>query len=238
MAVRSHCARCNIPVDQRVCRAAEGGRGPAFCPTLNFSEAIGETTRAYGAPDVAEFARLASIQEGECYADRKPGDYVIQPAKCRIQETLEFAGKLGCRRLGLAFCGGLHKEAGMLSRLFEAHGFEMVSVCCNAGGVPKEAIGITEPQKVRIGSYETMCNPLFQAEVLNRERTELNIVMGLCVGHDSLFLKRSEAFCTVLAAKDRVTGHNPLAALYTLHSYYQKLGTAVVSVDHPEKPTK
>ena len=68
-----------------------------------------------------------------------------------------------------------------------------------------------------------MCNPLLQAEILNHEETELNIVLGLCVGHDALFLKKAKAFCTVLAAKDRVTGHNPLAALYTLHSYYQKL---------------
>ena len=68
-----------------------------------------------------------------------------------------------------------------------------------------------------------MCNPLLQAEVLNQEKTEFNVVLGLCVGHDSLFLKKSDALCTVLAAKDRVTGHNPLAALYTLHSYYQKL---------------
>ena len=52
---------------------------------------------------------------------------------------------------------------------------------------------------------------------------DLNVVLGLCVGHDALFLKRATAFTTVLAAKDRVTGHNPLAAVYTVHSYYRKL---------------
>jgi len=50
----------------------------------------------------------------------------------------------------------------------------------------------------------------------NDEQTEFNIVMGLCVGHDSLFLKYSNAPCTVLAAKDRLLGHNPLAAIYTV----------------------
>jgi uncharacterized metal-binding protein len=68
-----------------------------------------------------------------------------------------------------------------------------------------------------------MCNPILQAQVLNSEQTELNILLGLCVGHDSLFLKYAEAPCTVLAVKDRVTGHNPLAALYTLDSYYRAL---------------
>jgi uncharacterized metal-binding protein len=57
----------------------------------------------------------------------------------------------------------------------------------------------------------------------NDEQTEFNIVMGLCVGHDSLFLKYSNAPCTVLAAKDRLLGHNPLAAIYTIDSYYRSL---------------
>jgi uncharacterized metal-binding protein len=91
------------------------------------------------------------------------------------------------------------------------------------GGVEKEAIGIAENEKVRVGQWESMCNPLLQAEILNREQTDLNILLGLCVGHDALFLKHAAAFSTVLAAKDRVTGHNPLAAVYTLHSYYGKL---------------
>jgi len=59
--------------------------------------------------------------------------------------------------------------------------------------------------------------------VLNREKTEFNILLGLCVGHDSLFFKYSEALCTVLAVKDRLLGHNPLAAVYTLDTYYRAL---------------
>lgn len=227
METKAHCARCKIPRSKRVCLLKEGGRGPAFCPTLNYPNLILKVTKEYQAPDLKNFARIASVQEAECYADRKPGHYVIQPTKCRVQETVEFAQKLGFRKLGIAFCGGLQKEAGLLSDVLESQEFEVASVGCNAGGVPKEAIGIKEDEKVRIGSYETMCNPLLQAEILNQEGTELNIVLGLCVGHDALFLKKAKAFCTVLAAKDRVTGHNPLAALYTLHSYYQKLKNTV-----------
>lgn len=223
METKAHCARCKIPRSKRVCLIKEGGKGPAFCPTLNYQDLILEVTQAYQAPDLRDFARLASVQEAECYANRKPGPYVRQPTKCRVQETVEFAQKLGFNKLGIAFCGGLQKEAGLLSDVLESQGFELASVGCNAGGVPKENIGIKEKEKVRIGSYETMCNPLLQAEILNHEETELNIVLGLCVGHDALFLKKAKAFCTVLAAKDRVTGHNPLAGLYTLHSYYQKL---------------
>ncbi|MEZ4527485.1 MAG: DUF1847 domain-containing protein [Desulfobacterales bacterium] len=45
-----------------------------------------------------------------------------------------------------------------------------------------------------------------QAMVLNQESTELNVMLGLCVGHDSLFLKYAKALCTVLVVKDRVLG--------------------------------
>ena len=58
--------------------------------------------------------------------------------------------------------------------------------------------------------------------VINRAHTDLNVVIGLCVGHDSLFYKYADAYSTTLITKDRVTGHNPAAALYTANSYYRK----------------
>ena len=71
---------------------------------------------------------------------------------------------------------------------------------------------------------DTMCNPILQALIVNDARTQLNVLLGLCVGHDSLFLRYAKAPATVLAVKDRVTGHNPLAAIYTSGSYYAWLG--------------
>jgi uncharacterized metal-binding protein len=62
-----------------------------------------------------------------------------------------------------------------------------------------------------------------QARVLNRMGTDMNVIMGLCVGHDMLFVRHAEAPTTTLVAKDRVTGHNPVAALYGNHFYYKRL---------------
>ena len=147
----------------------------------------------------------------------------MRPAKTRIEEIAEFAGKMGFRRLGLAFCVGLRKEARVVAGFYRGRGFEMVSVICKVGCVDKETIGLTGDQKIVPGRPEAMCNPVVQALVLNRARTELNILLGLCVGHDSLFLAHAGAPCTVLAVKDRVLGHNPLAAVYNLDSYYRSL---------------
>jgi uncharacterized metal-binding protein len=121
----------------------------------------------------------------------------------------------------VAFCIGLAQEARMLHDIFGRQGFEVVSVCCKVGRQSKQdALGLKDHEKIMIGTDEPACNPILQAKVLNRAGTDLNVMLGLCVGHDSLFLKYAEAYTTVLAVKDRVTGHNPLAALYTSLSYY------------------
>ncbi len=141
----------------------------------------------------------------------------------RVEEIMNFARRIGARRLGIASCIGLIREARILQEILEANGFEVDSVCCKVGSIDKEKIGLRDEEKIRPGQYESLCNPVGQAVLLNKASTELNIVVGLCVGHDSLFFKHSEAPVTVLVAKDRVTGHNPVAALYTSHSYYERL---------------
>ena len=216
------CARCPIEPQDRLCQK-EGGKSPDYCPTLKNEDAITKSQRELRKPHIREFARQASIQEGEGYGDKNLGYDRVKPIKPRIIETIEFAQRMSFQRLGFVFCIGLRKEAIVVEKLFTSEGFEVVSAVCKLGRTPKESIGVRDDQKIRVGSFESMCNPIAQAFVLNDEKTEFNIVMGLCVGHDSLFLKHSNAPCTVLAAKDRLLGHNPLAAIYTIDSYYRSL---------------
>ena len=219
----SACARCGIDPRERIC-ISEDGKGPPFCPTLNRGEVVEEAVKVYEECEwVKEFARQASIQEAECYAQRGTKPYVRRPVKPRLQEICEFAHKMGYKRIGLAFCVGLRREAAILSRILERQGFEVVSVICKVGRVPKERIGVKDEEKINIGAPESMCNPIAQAKILNQEKTQFNILLGLCVGHDSLFFKYAQAPTTVFAVKDRVLGHNPLAALYTAESYYERL---------------
>jgi len=217
---KPECAKCGVK--NKICRSPEG-RGPDFCPTLHRKEPIAKANEEYTKPDILKFAREASIQEAECYINRGVKPYVSHPTKPRVQEICEFAQKMGYKKLGVVFCTGLHGEALSLTQILEAQGFEVISVVCKAGRAPKEQIGIKDEEKVRIGEFESMCSPIAQAMIFNEEKTEFNILVGLCVGHDSLFLKYSEAYCTVLVAKDRVLSHNPCAALYTTGSYYARM---------------
>jgi len=214
------CAKCGVK--NRICRSPEG-EGPPFCPTLYRKELVEKAYQEYSQPDILKFAREASVQEGECYIHRNAKPYVLHPTKPRVQETCEFAQKMGYKKLGIAFCAGLRKEALSLNQIIEAQGFEVISVVCKAGGTPKEQIGIRDEEKVHIGEFESMCSPIAQAMILNEGKTDFNILVGLCVGHDSLFLKYSRAYCTVLVAKDRVLSHNPCAALYNTGSYYARM---------------
>jgi len=68
-----------------------------------------------------------------------------------------------------------------------------------------------------------MCNPVMQAKYLNKNKTDLNVLIGLCVGHDSLFYKYAEAPVTTLVSKDRVLAHNTAAALYQADKYLHLL---------------
>jgi uncharacterized metal-binding protein len=220
------CASCPFEVADRLCISG-GGKAPSACPTRDYA-LVEEVRDLYTDPDLREFARQASIQEGEGYQDRRRDNDCPRPCKPRLLETAEFASRMGFSRLGLVFCVGLREEAGRVSSFLEDYGFEVVSVVCKAGRIPKEEIGVMDDEKIRPGNPEPMCNPVMQAMVLNRAGTDFNVVMGLCVGHDSVFLRHSDAYCTVLAAKDRPTGHNPLAAVYTLDSYHRYLEKACV----------
>ncbi len=217
------CAVCGVDLFERAC-FVENGKGPDSCPTLGFPDTMEEAVKAYEAPGVCEFARLASVQEAECYLDRDKPPFIPHCGKTRIQEVCEFAHKLGAEKLGLAFCIGLAQEARTLHEIFTAQGFRVASVLCKTGRFLKEeGLGIRDEEKIMIGTAESACNPIAQAKILNRVGTDLNVLLGLCVGHDSLFFKHADAYTTVLAVKDRVTGHNPLAALYTSHMYHMYL---------------
>ncbi|MGD0657584.1 MAG: DUF1847 domain-containing protein [Syntrophorhabdales bacterium] len=216
--IQPDCAGCTLQGKNKACENLKG-TGPKGCPTLGRKADVSKAKGEYRKEDIAEFARKASIQEGECYAGREGRPYTMHPVKPRMLEICEFARRMGYEKLGLAFCGGLAKEAAVVNEILKNYGFETISVVCKAGAVPKEEIGVRDEEKIFIGRHESMCNPILQAKLLNDAATQFNIVLGLCVGHDSLFFKYAEAPTTVLAVKDRVTGHNPLACIYTVGNY-------------------
>ena len=182
---------------------------PEFCPTTHLKETdLQWAVERYSEPDNhAVMVASAEVEyEGYCQWTR-------------VQEIMEFARKIGARKIGIANCIGLINEARIFAQILRQNGFEPYAVICKVGGLPKTSVGIPAACE---GIGAAMCNPILQARLLNEAKTDLNVVIGLCVGHDSLFYRYSEAYVTTLVTKARVTGHNPAAALYTARSYYKK----------------
>ncbi len=197
------CAECATAM----CCESEAGPFPRNCPGRDIDRAA--LAEVYGHSSDGELAHQAACVEAGGYC-----------RLTRLEEIMDFARRCGFSRLGIAHCIGLQDEAAVVKRVFEANGLEVETVACKAGALPKEILGLDDGDKLAPGEFESMCNPIGQAQALARAETELNVVLGLCVGHDSLFFKHSVAPVTVLAAKDRVLGHNPLAAVYLADGYY------------------
>ena len=183
---------------------------PPFCLTAHMPQEVLEDAMAQY--DIEE-NRLVAVSAAEVEAD----NYCKMT---RIEETVEFAKKIGAKRIGIATCLGLLEEAGIAARIFRSHGLEVFGAACKSGTQKKVNIGI--PQRCEAVG-ENMCNRILQAKVLNYHNTDLNVLIGLCVGHDSLFYKYSRAPVTTLVAKDRVLAHNTVAALYQADKYYGRL---------------
>lgn len=182
---------------------------PEFCPTVNLrDEDLKWSLEKYDEDKNHEVMVASAEVEFEGYC-----------SWTRVEEIIYFARKIGAKKIGIANCIGLLNEARIFARILRKNGFEPYSVICKVAGYAKSSIGIPK-QCEEIGA--SMCNPILQARLMNESQMDLNVVIGLCVGHDSLFYKYSEAYVTTLVTKDRVTGNNPAASLYTANSYYKK----------------
>lgn len=187
------------------------GKNPPFCLTTHMDgDLLRETMALYTEDEEnAAVTRASAEVETEYYCKAT-----------RIEEIVHFAGRMGYKKIGIATCIGLLNEARIAARVFRKAGFEVYGAACKVGSQMKTSVGLPETCEA-VGAV--MCNPILQAKLLNQARTDLNVVIGLCVGHDSLFYKYSDALVTTLVTKDRVLGHNPAAALYQAHSYYSRL---------------
>lgn len=185
---------------------------PAFCITKDLTESdLDDIKKLYQKSENKEVTRISTEIEAEFY-----GKYT------RVEEIIEFAKRLGFKKIGIASCVGLKDESRIFARILRKNDFEVYGTICKIGSMKKTEITNLSKEKVEI-SGNIMCNPILQAKILNKEKTQLNIVIGLCVGHDSLFYKYSDALTTTLITKDRVLAHNPVGALYQIKSYYKKL---------------
>lgn len=201
-----------VDCGRRACNTGEPEKYPDFCPTKSTDPAdIDRVRETYcdGGID-SELTMLSMGIDSDFYC-----------RYTRVEETVAFAHRMGAKKIGIAFCIALADEARIFAEVARKNGLEVVGVICKVGSIDKTEVGFEDERKHKPGGHEPVCNPITQAEYLEKAGSELNILIGLCVGHDSIFYRHSKVPVTTLCVKDRVLGHNPLAAIYTAKTFYK-----------------
>lgn len=205
-------------------------KGPADCPTKNYPDIIKKAKEIYQNDPFHRKMQLMGAKLEGMSSQTPPGGSEINMKMTRVEELVMFCKMMDYKKIGFAHCIGCIGEAKILSEMFQERGFETAQVNCKVGAIEKGEIGIEEDEKVRMFTFETICNNISQALILNEEKTDLNVILGLCLGHDISFTKMSDAPVTTLIVKDRRTGHAPAAALYQgyppCNFYYGRMGKA------------
>ncbi|MFC1662164.1 DUF1847 domain-containing protein, partial [Gemmatimonadota bacterium] len=134
---------------------------------------------------------------------------------CRLAELVYFALEMGCQRVGIAFCIDLLEPASILTDVLKRF-FEVIPVCCKVRGIPADHPTLCGPAgPAHTGDRDVACDPVGMAEVLNSRETDLNVLVGLCVGVDSVFARESNAPVTTVFVKDKSLANNPIGAVYS-----------------------
>jgi len=186
---------------------------PEYCPMKTSEERIKSVIERYGHDDVKRIYVPATITEKEAYESIRGVCMAVRP---RIKELIEFGKLIYAKKMGVAFCAGMQDEAARIVAILERSGFAVASVRCKCGGTDKTKLDVAKEYKIGDPlKFEAACNPVLQAQLLNDAGTDINVIVGLCLGHDMLFTMNSKAPVTTLIVKDRLLGHNPVIALYS-----------------------
>ncbi|TYO94892.1 putative metal-binding protein [Geothermobacter ehrlichii] len=196
------------------CVACKCYQGHDCSKKNDFSEINIKSRTIFDEPNIIKILKTAAEIEARHYMQWN-----------RLEELIGFCQQMEYKKVGIAMCVGLAREAKTLVKVLSQY-FNVFSICCKNSGISKDDYGMPHIKQDR---YEATCNPIGQALILNKNQTDINIILGLCIGHDMLFTKYSDAPVTTFAVKDRVLAHNPLAALYSGYCLKKLQASSAVS---------
>jgi uncharacterized metal-binding protein len=200
---------CHLCNSIQYCTIGKANEDISNCPMVYKKQIEERALKLYFTDEeVKKSTKVASIIEAE--------GYIEWP---RLKDTIKYAERMNYKKIGLAFCIGLREEARKIARILEKANFRVYSVCCKTGSLKKTELGIPKEYTMVSKTGFTIgwisCNPVAQALLLNDCETDLNLIVGLCVGHDITFTQLSKSPVSTLIAKDRSNPHNPALVLYS-----------------------
>ncbi|MGW8178232.1 MAG: DUF1847 domain-containing protein [bacterium] len=133
-------------------------------------------------------------------------------ALCRVAELVYFFLEMNYKSVGIAFCEELLDQTRVLAGVLRRF-FDVFAVCCKVGDIGPDK----QSARSDFDALGSTCNPLGQAEILGRFGSQINVIVGLCIGADCVFTKASKVPVTTLFVKDRMLANNPIGAVYSDH---------------------
>ena len=222
MTEKMQCSKCEV----RVCTVDSSGKrlpgeAPSWCPMKTKANVIKQAMAKYTEED-HKIAHAAAVVESEAYI-REP--WGLKPYATRVLEIINFAKKMGYKKIGIACCFASGWDGRMLANILLNRGFEVVVRFCKVLEVQNTTfLGLKEEETLVPGGYQSMCNPIAQVDCLVDSGCDLIVAFGQCTGHDALAGKFSQVPIIFLSGKDRVLAHNPVVALTSpWNQYYRKL---------------
>ena len=208
------CDGCNVIACERTDNVP-----PDFCPQAKITQDMHDLSM-----------QLYNEQENHMIMECAARVSINTANSTRVQDTLKFASYMGAHRIGIATCTAMLNETRTLANLLRRAGFEVYTIGCKLESNHAEDLGISAlSENEEINNKCVICNPIMQALVLNEAECDINIMMGICVGHDALFAKYSKAPVTTLTTKDFMAANNPCSVLYTANSVYKKKLDATIN---------
>ena len=131
---------------------------------------------------------------------QKAFNAILRSKQSRIRELVEFCNDSNFKKIGVAHCKSMEKYAKRLEDILVLAGFEVSRVDCKIGSLKNNEI-VEEAKGLS-------CNPAYQAKFLKESKTDINVNVGLCLGHELMLMKKSSAPVTTILVKDFCTNHN------------------------------
>jgi len=147
----------------------------------------------YNQKDLAIMKQFDSLSDMQCH---------------RLKLIKDLALGLEYKSIGLANCVMFTRETKAIEQ-YLSKDFTVYKVNCKHNRLTRKAL---------FNNHDTsiICNPAGQAAFLNAHKTEMNISIGLCVGHDMIFCHQSHAPVTTIFTKDFTNNNDPSMAIHDI----------------------
>jgi len=123
----------------------------------------------------------------------KSSEDSLDPKLDRVDEIIAYCHEAGIKRIGIVNGISIEKQVKHLQNVLTSRGFKVDKAHCMLGKVKFDEL---------VPGYKgTTCNPAGQADYLAEKDTQLNIMMGLWLGHDMVFNSKSNVPVTPLVLK-------------------------------------